>query len=155
MNGPLIDTNVYLSRWPTRRLPLDDTAKLVEKLRSRGVVEAWAGSFDSLLHKDVAGVNSRLAEELAAAHTVVRLVPFGAINPALPDWEEDLRRCGEVHKMPGIRLHPNFHSYELTDPALCRGIESGVGEKAHRPARGAHGRRANDAPPASHSACEH
>jgi uncharacterized protein len=128
MTGPIIDTNVYLSRWPTRRLPLDETAKLSEKLKSQGVVEAWVGSFDTLLHKDMAGLNARLADE-CAAHNGVRLIPFGSVNPKLPDWEDDIRRCAEVHKMPGIRLHPNYHGYTLADPEFAAVVKAATERK--------------------------
>ena len=80
MTEKIIDTNVYLGRWPFRRVYGDEPTELVSKLREQGVVQAWTGAFDSLLHRDVAAVNARLAKE-CHSHGEGLLVPFGATNP--------------------------------------------------------------------------
>ncbi|MSU72081.1 MAG: metal-dependent hydrolase [Opitutus sp.] len=114
----MTDTNVSLFQWPFRRLPLDRTAALLGKMDEHGFATAWAGSFEGVLQRNIGGVNERLAHECRESGG--RLVPFGAINPTLPDWEEDIRRCREKFSMPGIRLHPNYHGYALQDPLFER-----------------------------------
>src|ERR1051326_1560115 len=124
----IIDANVHLSRWPFRRLAGDETPDLVARLRKRDVVQAWAGSFDGILHKDMGGVNARLEAE-CRTHGRNFLVPFGSINPKLPGWQEDLRRCAEEYKMPGIRLHPNYHGYGITDPVFADLLHIAAGHR--------------------------
>jgi predicted TIM-barrel fold metal-dependent hydrolase len=115
----LIDVNANLSRWPFRRTPCDELPRLVESLRKHRVAQAWVGSLDGLLHRDIAGVNCRLAADCRDQRRV-ELVPFGSINPMLPDWQEDLRRCADEHHMPGIRLHPGYHGYGLDNPVFAQ-----------------------------------
>ncbi len=119
MSGALIDVNVNFGQWPTRRTAGDAPETLVAKLKRHGVEEAWAGSFDGLFFADLTEVNARLAED-CQAQTGVRMIPFGEINPLLPNWEDELRRCAETHRMPGIRLHPNYHGFSLEHPTFAR-----------------------------------
>jgi predicted TIM-barrel fold metal-dependent hydrolase len=115
----IIDVNAYLGYWPFRHAFWQEPSALVRKLRSLKITEAWVGSFAGPFQADLEGVNARLAEQ-CQLHGEQMLVPFGSINPLLPDWEEDLRRCQEKHRMPGIRLHPNYHDYRLDHPAFAR-----------------------------------
>lgn len=105
----LIDTNVWLGRWPIRNLPLADPAALAAKLAKNGVTKAWASSLDGLLHKDIASVNARLAD---ACRAFPIFEPVGIINPTLPRWEADVASL----KMRAIRLLPAYHGYKLDDP---------------------------------------
>lgn len=118
-----IDVNVNLSRWPFRRTPCDEPEKLAATLRRHGVTQAWAGTLDGLFHRDIASANARLAADCRQFGNGL-LLPFGSINPRLPDWRDDVRRCRDEHRMPGIRLHPNFHGYKLDDPLLCEVLDA-------------------------------
>ncbi|OYW29925.1 MAG: hypothetical protein B7Z47_04215 [Chthoniobacter sp. 12-60-6] len=110
----LTDCHVYLGAHPFRRLGAEDPEKFVQGLTQRGVTEAWAGAFEGLLRRDVANVNRELA--VACQGTMLR--PCGTINLSLPDWQDDVRRCAEDHGMRVIRLHPNYHGYDLKASAF-------------------------------------
>jgi len=96
----VIDTNTYFGEWPFRDLP----AHLMP------IPDAWVGSFEALLHTDLDRVNAALA---TAGSKRPGWLGFGAVNPRNPGWRETLRRIHEVHRFPGIRLHPNYHDYTL------------------------------------------
>ncbi|MEX2568585.1 MAG: amidohydrolase family protein, partial [Cyclobacteriaceae bacterium] len=115
-------TNINLFDWPFRKLKYGDTEALMAKLRTHRVEKAWAGSFEALFHKDIDGVNSRLAKECSNKGKGM-LVPFGTVNLAWPDWEEDLRRCQEEYKMPGVRIYPIYQTFDPDHPDFTRLVE--------------------------------
>src|SRR5690242_8252260 len=108
---PIIDTNITLGQWPTRRVPCDDLETLTAKLRAHNVIHAWAGHYDGLFHTDLTEVNNRLALACTSgvplappvlssnnnspppSNASPRLAPFASINPTAPNWESELDRC--------------------------------------------------------------
>jgi hypothetical protein len=118
--GPdIIDSNVHLFAWPFRKLKYAGTEALVAKLRRHRITQAWAGSFEAVLHKQLDAINRRLAEECRTRGDGV-LIPIGSVNPVWPDWEEDLRRCHEQYHIPGLRLYPAYHGYTFDHPEFVR-----------------------------------
>ena len=118
--GPdIVDCNVHLFEWPFRKLKYAKTEALVAKLRKHRITKAWAGSFDAVLNKQLDGINRRLAEECRGRGDGM-LAPFGSVNPAWSDWDEDLRRCHEQYRMPGVRLYPAYHGYTLDHTEFAR-----------------------------------
>jgi len=118
----IIDTNIHLLEYPFRRLKYGETIDLVKKLRKHRISQAWAGSFEALFHKNIDAVNLRLAEE-CKKYGKGMLLPFGTVNIAWPDWEEDLRRCHEDHKMPGIRIYPIYQTFDFNHPDFLKLVQ--------------------------------
>lgn len=132
-----------------RRVPCDDPPQLVAKLRAHNVTEAWAGHYDGLFHTDLTEVNDRLTKICATGATAgspssasatqnqrplgeksqPKLAPFGSINPLAPNWESELDRCTNIHHMPGIRLHPNYHNYDLDHPNFASLLKAATERK--------------------------
>jgi predicted TIM-barrel fold metal-dependent hydrolase len=47
-----------------------------------------------------------------------RLVPFAIINPIYTGWKDDFETCTTKMGMKGLRLFPQYHDYEITEPRL-------------------------------------
>lgn len=119
----ITDVNVWLSRWPTRRLPLDETAALVSTLSSLQITEAWCASLDGLLHRDLRDVNRRTAAECRLQRAGIQLLPAAIINPALPGWQADLADCRELD-IRILRLTPGWHGYDLASPVFLQLLQA-------------------------------
>ena len=111
---PFIDCNVWIGDHPYRRLPMRSALELAGHLQKHGITEAWASTFDALLHKDLRSANDELARQCAATGGLIK--PVGTINPTLPNWQDDLSRCAETHHMHAVRLLPSYHGYTLDEP---------------------------------------
>lgn len=124
----IIDTNVYLGAHPFRESITAKPDVLALKLANQKVTEAWAGSFEAMLQRDITSVNSRLVRSCLEQGGGV-LIPVGSIHPKLPGWHGDLSRCADEHGMKAIRLHPNYHGYTLDDPVFVELLEAATARK--------------------------
>jgi predicted TIM-barrel fold metal-dependent hydrolase len=115
----ITDTNVHLFDWPFRKLKYARTESLIAKLRKHRITKAWAGSFEAVLHKQLDQINRRLVDECRTRGDGM-LTAIGSVNPAWPDWDEDLRLCHEQYRMRGVRLYPAYHGYSLDHPEFAR-----------------------------------
>lgn len=124
----LIDCNVTLGPWPFRELPGVAHRTLVERMKQRGVTQAFAGSTAGIFQRDLFAANKSLHDTCTRQSEGIFL-PAGSINPIHPGWKAELQRCVSDHGMKIIRLHPNYHGYTLADPSFRDLLEAAT---AHR-----------------------
>lgn len=117
-SAELVDVNFATGKWPFRELPKLNS----EALKQLGITRAITGSLEALLTRDVAAVNARLVAVCKASGGV--MLAAGTLHPRLPAWREDLRRCREEHGMKVIRLHPNYHGYQLDEPLFAEMLDA-------------------------------
>jgi uncharacterized protein len=115
----LVDSNAYVGHWPFKHLKYNTCETVLGRMNQFGVDAAVVSSLDGIFYKNTQPANEELTQAIRAEKTFRdRFIPFAVINPIYGGWKDDFDTC--IHKlgMKGIRLHPQYHGYALTNPFL-------------------------------------
>ena len=109
----IFDLNVYLGRWPFRRLRHAGAAGVRELMARTKTAQALAIPLQAVFYKDCLDGVLEMVEEIRPG---VDLLPLGMVNPDFPGWERDLRHQVEVLGCVGCGVVPTYHGYRVYDP---------------------------------------
>lgn len=112
--GFVFDINAKIGHWPFR--PVKNLDGLLKHMDAAGIAEALVSSLHGVFYLNPQDANEELARCVAGRRD--RLTPLAVLRPNFAAWEDDLARCVDEYGMRGIVLYPNYHRFELTDPAL-------------------------------------
>jgi predicted TIM-barrel fold metal-dependent hydrolase len=113
----LVDINTYIGHWPFRQHKHNTCETRVERMDRFGVDLAVVSSLNGIFYKTPQSANEELHDEIKSQKIFQdRLIPFAVINPIYAAWRNHFKVSTEQMGMRGIRLHPQYHGYTLTDP---------------------------------------
>lgn len=114
----LIDGNAYIGHWPFLQLKYNTLTALSERMDEFGTDISIVSSLNGIFYKNTQFANEELFNEIRSKKQYEkRFIPFAVINPIYNGWRDDLETCISKMGMKGIRLHPIYHGYDLTNPA--------------------------------------
>ncbi len=115
----LLDINAYVGHWPYKQLQYNTCSKLLERMNSYGVDVSVISNLNGVFYKNTQSANEELFNETGSDKRFKdRFIPFAVINPIYAGWREDMEFCITKMGMKGLRLYPQYHDYEITDPSF-------------------------------------
>ncbi len=115
----LIDINAYVGHWPFKQLQYNSCSKLLERMNRFGVNMSVISNINGIFYKNTQSANEELYNEVRSDKSFKdRFIPLAVINPIYAGWRDDLEISIKEMGMKGIRLYPQYHDYEITDPSL-------------------------------------
>lgn len=110
----MMDFNCFVGNWPFFRVRCNTAEKLMQLHERCGITGGVVSSLEAIFYQDPYEAELQLAKQLEGTPYLHAMV----LNPMLPAWKDDLRRCVEKLHMKAVRLVPGFHGYALTDPVM-------------------------------------
>ena len=117
----VIDANVYIGTWPLRQVTGGTAAEAIEMMDRYHIDKAFVSSMHGVMYRNSQEANYELLREIRDHEE--RLIPFAVINPAYPGWEKDFIDCIEVLDFKGVKIHPGYHGYRISDDNVRRFFE--------------------------------
>jgi len=109
----IIDVNTSFGHWPFQKFDVNSTQALAKHLNLAGITKALISSIDAILYPDPSVCDVELFKMVKATPT---LIPVPTINPGLANWRKTL----ETDSLKAVKIIPNYHNYQLTDPAVAQ-----------------------------------
>jgi len=115
----LLDINAYVGHWPFKQLQYNSCSKLLGRMNRYSVDKSVVSNLNGIFYKNTQSANEELYDELHSENNFSdRFIPFAVINPIYAGWREDLEICITKFGMKGVRVFPQYHDYEITDPSF-------------------------------------
>lgn len=117
----IIDSNAYLGGDPFRELKYGNIKGLLKLLDRTGIDKSIVSSMKSIYHTNHETGNLELFSKLKKYPN--RFVGLACINPTFPGAIKFMHLCYSKFGFRGLKLHPNYHGYGLTDEISLKLIE--------------------------------
>ena len=108
------DYNIFVGKWPFYDLPRSTIGELDALHKPYGIDGGYVSSLESIFYNDFYDSEYKLSEILKDTKYHHVVTP----NPAFVESAVTLERCIRDFDVKGIRLHPEYHGFKLTDECV-------------------------------------
>jgi len=112
----VIDANIYLGTWALRQVTGGTAVEALEMMNAYNIGKAFVSSMRGVMYRNPQEANYELIDDIKGYED--RLIPFAVINPAYPGWQNDLDNCIEKLGFRGVKIHPGYHGYRISDDGI-------------------------------------
>lgn len=114
----LIDSNAYIGHWPFRQFEYDTLDALLGRMKEFGTDRSVVSNLNGIFYKNTQNANEELLAAIRSKRVYHdRFIPLAVINPIYGGWRDDFATCSSNISIKGIRLYPQYHGYDITDPS--------------------------------------
>ena len=109
-----MDFNCFSGNWPFHKVRYNTVEKIIQLHKRCGIEGGIISSCEAIFYQDPYEAELSLSKELMGTNYYHAMT----LNPTLPAWKDDLRRCVEELGIKAVRLVPGYHGYTLADDVM-------------------------------------